>query len=103
VNVVDKSVARRGDVRVESINPIITPEGDLVVAGTQGTLLAWYSGEQNWAFVHNADMRSLVMVAWDDYLFVDAESEEDPPKACTLSKTALFLYATEVNNIRRVR
>lgn len=94
--------AKRGRVYVENIESIITCEGDLIVAGTRGQLLAWVPGPMNEGFIEAGDDRALVNVAWADYLFVDAEQDEDPPKPCTLSQENFFITHTEVRNLRRV-
>lgn len=93
----------RGAVYVENIEAIITREGDLVVAGTRGRLLAWVPGIMNGVAVDAGDDRALVNVAWNDYLFPDTEQEEDPPKPCTLSQEDFFIWHTEVRNLRRLR
>jgi hypothetical protein len=49
-------------LRVFSIRSIVTAEGDLVVAGTPGTVYHWFASE---------DGKSQVMVRWDHYLFAD--------------------------------
>lgn len=85
-----------------NIQAIITSEGDLIVAGTRGTLLGWVDSKQNEDAAWLGDPRALVNVAWDDYMFVDSASTEDPPKPCTLSGKALFIWHTEVRNLKRI-
>lgn len=92
----------RGLVRVTNILPVITCEGDLIVAGTSGTLVAWVPGPENELLIEAADHRALVNVAWDDYMFVDSGQDKDPPESCTLSKKDFFVWHTEVKNLRRV-
>lgn len=91
-----------GVIRVINIASFITREGDLVVAGTQGTLIAWVPGPENEAMIEAGDLRALVNVAWGDYLYVDSNQDKQPPESCTLSKKDLFIWHTEVRNLRRV-
>jgi len=98
----ESETPKRGAVRVVNLRPIITNEGDLIVAGTKGTLLGWVDSKMNEEASFRGDPRALVNVAWDDYMFVDSGSTEDPPKPCTLSARGLFIWHTEVCNLRRV-
>jgi hypothetical protein len=52
--------------------PILTLEGDLIVAGTPGTVISWEATRDG-----EADR---VLVRWDHYLFAGAPAEaEDGP------------------------
>jgi len=52
--------------RVFCLENIITNEGDLVVAGTPGTLLHWVD-----------DHATTAMVSWDFYMFCDTTEDID--------------------------
>jgi len=59
-------VASSAKYRVFCLESIVTGEGDLVVAGTPGTVLHWID-----------DDFKKVMVAWDHYMFVDSTEDID--------------------------
>lgn len=60
-------------LRVACINAIVTEEGDLIVAGTTGTLLRW-----DWDT--SGKRTEMVWVAWDHYmLFPTDEANFDEP------------------------
>lgn len=63
--------------RVICLRNIVTPEGDLIVAGTPGTIYHWFT---------SPDGKDQVMVRWDHYLFA-----EDPDEMCERANTHVGL------------
>jgi hypothetical protein len=53
-------------LRVFCLESIVTEEGDLIIAGTPGTVLHWIG-----------DDAKMVMVSWDYYLFTDTTDDID--------------------------
>ncbi len=92
---------KRGVLRVKNVRPIITVEGDLVVAGTHGTLLGWVTTPENEALMQRGDPRALVQVAWDSYMYLGDEVD-NPKDAHTLSGRSRFHWHTEVENLQHV-
>lgn len=112
----DISQAKRGAVRVKNLEAIVTSDGDLVVAGTHGTLISWVYGEHHEIRTSRraspgSRLDQLVNVRWDSYLFIDSDgvSDSDDPRPCTLTCEAgagdpaiergIFLCETEVSNL----
>lgn len=108
----DVAQAKRGAVRVKNLQAIMTSDGDLVVAGTHGTLIAWvYTKEGNIKYLSGplGIDHALVLVRWDSYLFVDSDGGGDDPQPCTLtcaadghdpaSERGIFQAETEASNI----
>ena len=63
--------------RVFCLRNVVTPDGDLIIAGTPGTLYHWFMAE---------DGKEQVMVRWDHYLFA-----EDPDELCERANTHIGL------------
>lgn len=80
-----KDASPRKKLRVVNIHHILTSEGDLIVAGTPGTLLNW--DEENPRFV---------VVRWDAYMFTDTVEEEHG------NTHEGLLWRTEPENLRYI-
>lgn len=72
-------------LRVTNIAPILTDEGDLIVAGTPGTLLGWDGNEEK--------ENRLVRVKWDAYMHV---GEDDASN----NTSSGLVWETEYTNLR---
>ena len=81
--------------RVFCLESIVTDEGDLIVAGTPGTVLHWVGTEP--------DKDLTVMVAWDFYLYLDETDSIDyggDPKKKQANTHAGLIWSCSANKLR---
>ena len=86
--------------RVFLLESLITDEGDLIIAGTHGTVLHW-----NEDVDLTKDTDPLVMVQWDHYLYIEGDTDgityDCPPgKQGDAYTGRLFNWAVPVSKIR---
>lgn len=80
-------------LRVECIRAIVTEEGDLIVAGTPGTVIQWSTD-----FAEGLKPHTKVEVRWDRYLFAPT-GDIDRGSGNADVNDGLFADA-EVDNLR---